>query len=78
MRSVEPLTKSEFEEVVTRRLDAWNCASSLVSPIVELHGLTEYKSNSTILAGGYTTTAVDQHVGHIIHVANWLLDEEEA
>lgn len=57
------------------RQAAFNEAGKMVDPLVEKHGLTEYKSNSTMLAQGSTVTLVEQHLDAIIRVADWLMEE---
>lgn len=63
------------------RLDAWITAESLVGRIVEQHGLEEIEETAGMLTSIITSspvtnpsTKVDQHIEHIMNVANWLLE----
>lgn len=58
------------------RLNAFNMAAGLVDPMVLNHGLAEYQTRNPILGSGTTITVVDQHIDHIIRVAEWLLGEQ--
>lgn len=64
-----------------KRINAWTLAAELVDPIVELHGLEDFNSgaNTTIFSsiGGSHVTKVDQHISHIMNVAEWLLKKKE-
>lgn len=65
-------------EQLAERLTVWDRAAELVAPIVEKHGLETYKVGSTVISYGTSTfTSVDQHIDHILRVANWLIGEEE-
>lgn len=54
------------------RLDAWNAAVDMVKPIIDEHGLEEYKTGA-MFSSVSTMTKVDQHIDHTMRVANWLL-----
>lgn len=63
------------------RLDAWITAEALVGQIVAQHGLEEIKETTGMLTSVITSTPVtnpstkvDQHIEHIMNVANWLLE----
>lgn len=58
------------------KLQAWQMASELVEPIIEKHGLEKY-SSGVIFQSTSTFTAVDQHVDHILRVANWLMGKDD-
>lgn len=63
-------------ESMLERRAAWEIATELVIPIIEDHGLEEYKTGPAFLTHGTTMTKVDQNVENIIRVANWLLDRD--
>lgn len=71
-------TKKETVKDIAVRRTAWDHAVEMVVPIIEDHGLEEYKVNypgSTIFhTSNSSMTKVDQNVDHIIHVAEWLLE----
>jgi hypothetical protein len=58
------------------RKKAWKKAKKLVDPIVELHGLQQIKGPANFLGSSSEQTPVDQHIGHILTVAEWLLEGE--
>lgn len=62
-------------EEVARRITTWNTARDMVQPIVAIHGLEEYRSGAPF-GQQSTFTKVDQHLDHIMHVADWLLEKE--
>jgi len=53
------------------RTEAWVTASGLVQPLVLDHGLEAYPIGQIFSAS--TNTKVDQHINHIMNVADWLL-----
>lgn len=57
------------------RLEAWKAAEELVAPIIEKHTLEPHKGSAMAFNIPPTFTKVDQHIGHIMDVANWLLKE---
>lgn len=57
------------------RLAAFNAAKDLVESIVEKHGLEPTKLGAPAFTNAPVLTNVDQHVGHILDVADWLLGE---
>lgn len=63
------------EEVAAREA-VWNVATELVIPIIEDHGLEEYRAGpqNILVPGPHLVTKVDQNIDHIIRVADWLLD----
>lgn len=68
---------------VSFRRVVWETANDLVAPIVEKHGLEEYRTAPSSLAAAIastnvstTFTKVDQHVSHIMAVADWLMFDE--
>lgn len=63
------------------RLDAYLSAETLVGRIVDQHGLEELEETTSMLTSMITSTPVtnpstkvDQHINHILDVANWLLE----
>lgn len=67
---------AENRSKLLRRETVFLMASQLVGPIVEKHGLEPTKSAWVQADSGYTITAVEQHLDHILRVANWLLEEQ--
>ena len=66
------------------RLDAWIISEQLVERLVNRHGLEEIDMRSSIQTSMITSTPVtnpltkvDQHIDHILNVANWLLEGGE-
>lgn len=57
------------------RLAAWSKAEEIVERIVDKHGLELYKSGPPF---GHVSTysPAEQHIEHILKVADWLLDKE--
>lgn len=55
------------------RLKAWEQASQLVASIIAEHGLEIYKGAAPAFSTPSIFTKVDQHIDHIMNVANWLL-----
>lgn len=63
-------------DIVVRRV-VFESANELVKPIIEQHGLEEYKQGSVaFFSTPSTMTKVDQHIDQIIRVADWLLDRD--
>lgn len=58
------------------RVHAWNAAKEMVDPIVEQYGLETYQAGA-IFAPSFKSTPVDQHIDHIIHVAEWLMETND-
>ncbi len=56
------------------RTEAWVTASKLVQPIVNEYELEDYPVGPMFTAS--TNTKVDQHINHIMNVADWLLGVE--
>lgn len=54
------------------RFQAFLTAKTLIDPLVEKHGLTEVRSGAPFQVT-YTNTPVEQHLEHILRVADWLL-----
>lgn len=53
--------------------DAWKEANILVEPIVDKHGIKATTSGN-ILALSVESTPVEQHIAHIMFVAEWLME----
>ena len=68
-------TVEEQKAELCQRRVVWDWASEMVAPIVEQHELKEYSMGSTFNRVS-TTTVVDQHLDHIMRVADWLLDTQ--
>lgn len=73
----QPLPRSVLDEQVQRRIEVFNIAARMVSGLVLEHGLETYTNAGSILVNGYNVTKVDQHLDHILRVADWLLDTTE-
>ncbi len=56
------------------RTEAWVTAHKLVQPLVDEHELEDYPVGPMFTAS--TNTKVDQHINHIMNVAEWLRGEE--
>jgi hypothetical protein len=61
-----------------RRLKAWKMATEIVNPIIEQHGVEDISApgSAPFITSG-KITKVEQHITHIMTVADWLLIEEE-
>lgn len=46
----------------------------MVAPIVEQHGIEESKIGGALFVSPTTLTKVDQHLSHIMNVADWLMN----
>lgn len=57
------------------RLEAWEIATKLIEPLVEKHEIETYRTGAPF-AQSSVTTKIDQHLEHILTVADWLLEEE--
>jgi hypothetical protein len=68
------MTISKVE--MAKKLDAWYAATKAVEPIIEKHGLVQHRVGN-IVATTATFSPVDQHIDHIVRVADWLLETEE-
>lgn len=63
-------------EIIKRKV-IFETAAEMIDPIIEHHGLDSYRTGGSYTSPGYTTTKVDQHIAHIIYVANWLQGKED-
>lgn len=71
------------EQELHNRVSAFGLAKELIAPIVEQHGGIEtIEETRSVSTGLFTATPVkgstskiDQHIGHILNVAGWLLKE---
>lgn len=58
------------------RLEAWGAARVMVQEIVDQHGLEDQKMGGPVFRSSPTITKVDQHLQHIVHIADWLLNKK--
>jgi len=59
------------------RIKAWKKASELVEPIIERHGLEIVAVGGAMFTNPPVKhTKVDQHIDHIMRVAEWLREED--
>ena len=57
-----------------KRKEAWKTAAKLIEPIVKKHGLEKYSPGASLFTTGTgVVTPVEQHINHILNVADWLL-----
>jgi hypothetical protein len=65
--------KEEKEFEITTRIRLFKKASKLIAPIIAEHGIESYRGGGgAVLVPGQMYSAVDQHIEHILNVANWL------
>lgn len=64
------------DDKVKERVDIFLASKTLVDSIVSEHGLEIYRAGQ-VFGSTSTYTKVDQHIDHVIRVANWLLDKED-
>lgn len=59
---------------INLRQEAWNIATELIDPIIAEHGLETFRTGPPF---GHTTTftKVDQHIDHVIRIADWLIGD---
>lgn len=57
------------------RKSIFHISTKLVEPIIEKHGLKEYKMGAAAFVSGSTVTPAEQHIDLILRVANWILEE---
>lgn len=67
----------EADRIMLRK-SVWLQAAEMIDPVVDKHGLEQYALGP---APVFTTppnkmTPVDQHLGHIQQVADWLMEVE--
>ena len=58
-----------------QRYDVWLIASQMVDPIIEKHGI-ELVQTGQMFGPSFKVTAVEQHIDHILKVADWLMDRD--
>ena len=68
------MTAEEEYNRVQRRIDIFEKACELVAPIIERHGVENYKIGNQVMVHGTTMTKSEQHIDHILRVADWLLE----
>lgn len=67
------ITEDEQSKRIADRIKLFESASYLVTPIITEHGIESYRNGGkAVLVPGLMYTAVEQHIQHIIEVANWL------
>jgi len=60
---------------VKQRFDVWEIASKMVAPIIEQHDL-EVLTTGNAFTNSFKTSKVEQHIEHILKVADWLMDRD--
>ena len=60
---------------IKQRFDVWEIASKMVAPLIEQHGI-ELVQTGQMFGPSFKTTAVEQHIEHILKVADWLMDRD--
>lgn len=66
---------------MTERLLALIAAEEILGKIIDQHGLEDYELQTSFVIGPSRTTRmtqVDQHLDHVIRIADWLLEEDNA
>lgn len=73
----EKMMGLDAERIVERQA-LWNMASDLVAPVIAEHGLESYNLGPAPIFSTPPNkmTKVDQHIGHIQAVAEWLGEME--
>lgn len=56
------------------RTNAFRKAKELVDPIIDQHGLEAYREAPNIFVPPGNRSAVDQHINHILYIAEWLME----
>lgn len=64
-----------IEEQVIARRRVFELAAEMVDPIVKQHGLEKYTHQVNIFTTSFVSTPVDQHLTHIMSIADWLMQE---
>lgn len=59
------------EEVIKRRI-VFETADTMVQPLVNQHDLKDHNSGPVFTSN--PVTKIDQHITHILRVADWLLE----
>lgn len=60
-----------------RKIEDFKTAVTLVDPIIQEHGLQDQEGSKNIfMTQGVSFSKVDQHVDHVIRVADWLGEED--
>lgn len=67
----EPVISIAPDVIVKRAI--FDMASQMIDPIIEKHGLEEYRSAAPVFHSGSMFTKVEQHIDETIKVADWLL-----
>jgi hypothetical protein len=74
---MSPETREQMDRRIDYRERIFIKAGTLVAPIVEQHGIEDHQDGGAIFVRGVNVTAVEQHLEHIMRVADWLLVREE-
>lgn len=74
---MEPETIANREGRIQHREKIFIKASVMLEPLVEQHGIEDHQDGGQLFVRGVTVTAIDQHLDHIMRVADWLMIREE-
>lgn len=73
---------SVSEQEMHNRMQAFTTSQALIAPVIDQHTLEELKETKSVSTGVFTatpvlqtTSKVEQHIDHILTVADWLLKE---
>lgn len=73
-----PETKEVMDKRIAHREQIFIKASVMLEPIVEQHGIADHRDGgSAIFVSAPMVTKIDQHLDHIMRVADWLMIREE-
>lgn len=72
-----PETKEVMDKRIAHREQIFIKASVMLEPLVEQHGIEDHKDGGAIFVNGATVTKIDQHIDHIMRIADWLMIREE-
>lgn len=61
-------------DLLEQRRKAWSHAEEIVTPLLEKHGIEEYRSTHAVFVPTTPVTKIEQHLDAIERVATWLLD----
>lgn len=74
MSSDNTKSNQKVNDNVIQKLVVWKEAETLVSPIISKYGLGQHATGPNVFSQTTKVTPVDQHIGHIMRVADWLLE----
>lgn len=72
-----PETLEIMDKRVAYREKVFIKASVMLEPLVEQHGIEDHQDGGQLFVRGVTVTAIDQHLDHIMRIADWLMIREE-